>query len=264
LKAFLHNLSASEDPVFFEADRHIHEVRNGFNEAETDCTRLVTLCGNIKWRTTSRPEDEFICLANLLGRGIENVISCSQEEKMKWLFSSLSGVPASIIFHDRPRVQEICYRWIPRTILNSGIGSQIRGDTQTITPSPDGLTVTYPGLLLFPNSDFYESEPHSPLCLQASSRMYIIHTIEKTLVPREHYRGLQLAMIFEDFADRSMEYVPKARAILVAITKREPTVIFARIELSLLFERTTAGSNPTHACHISAQALPINQIWCVG
>jgi hypothetical protein len=227
--------------------------------------RLVTLCGNIKWRTTSRPEDEFICLANLLGRGIKDVISCSQEEKMKWLFSSLSSVPASIIFHDRPRIQENGYRWIPRTILNSGIGSQIGGDAQTINPSPDGLTVTYPSLLLLPSSDFYESEPNSTLCLEGSSRtMYIIHIIEKTLVSREIYRHVQLAMIFEDFADRFMEYVPKARAILVVITKREPTVIFARIELGLLFERMTAGSKPTHACHISAQVLPTNQVWCVG
>jgi hypothetical protein len=265
LVSFLRNLSTSEDPVFFEADRQIHEVRNPFNETETDCTRLVTLCENIKWRTTSRPEDEFICLANLLGRSIKDVISCSQEEKMKWLFSSLSSVPASIIFHDRPRIQEICYRWIPRTILNSGISSQIGGDTQTIAPSADGLTVTYPGLLLLPSSDFYESEPHSSLCLEGSSgKMYMIHIIEKALVSRENYRDSQLAMIFEDFSDRSMEYVPKVRAILVVITKHEPTVIFARIELALLFERMTAGSNPTHACNISAQALSRNQIWCVG
>lgn len=127
---------------------------------------------------------------------------------MKWLFSSLSSVTASIIFHDRPRIQEICYRWIPSTILNSGIGSQIGGDTQTIAPSADGLTVAYPGLLLLPSSDFFESEPHSSLCLEKSSgNMYMIHIIEKTLVSRENYRDLQLAMIFDDFSDRSMEYV---------------------------------------------------------
>lgn len=263
LKALLRNISSAEDPLFFEADRHIHEVHAGFKEAETDCTRLVTLYQNMKWRTTSRPDDEFICIANLLGRNIKNVISYSQEEKIKWLFSSLSSVPASIIFHDRPRIQDSSYRWIPRTILNSGSGSQIDGDQQTTSPSSDGLTVTYPGLLLFPNSDFYESSPHSPLYLQGINQMYLIHIIEKTTVPREHYRSLQLALIFEDFTDRSMEYVPKARAILVVIRKREPTVIFARIELSLLFERM-AGSGPLHASYINAQALRRDQIWCVG
>jgi hypothetical protein len=266
LKAFIHNISAAEDPIFFEADRHIHEVRTGYNEAETECTRLVTLYQNMKWRTTSRLNDEFICLANLLGRNIEDVMSCSQEEKMKWLFSSLSYVPASIIFHDRPRIEEPGYRWIPRTILNSGTDSNIGGDSQITSPSSNGLTVTYPGLLLFPNSDFYVSNPHSPLYLQGTNQIYLINIIEKTTVSREHYRSLQLAMIFEDFADRSMEYVPKARAILVVISKREPTVIFARIELSLLFERMAAGSgsSPPHACHITAQALQRDQIWCVG
>lgn len=69
------------DKYKYDGPGQIHEVRNAFNEAETDCTRLVTLCGNIKRRTTSRPEDEFICLANLLGRSIKDVISWSQKEK---------------------------------------------------------------------------------------------------------------------------------------------------------------------------------------
>jgi hypothetical protein len=259
LASLLHNLSNAEDPVFFEADRQIHEVRNGLRAAEKDSTQLIALCENIKWRTTSKPEDEFICLATLLGRNIRDIISRPHEERMKWLFSSMSSVPASIIFHDRPRIQETCYRWIPRSILNSSI--IIGGDTQTTIPSPSGLNVTYPGLLLVPNPDFYESNPNSPICLEGS-RLYAIHITEETSVPRENYRGLQLALVFEDFSDRSMEYVPKVRGLLVVVTKREPSVIFARIEMPVLFERTAVA--PVHACRMGAQALPQHQVWCVG
>ncbi|KAI9768163.1 MAG: hypothetical protein M1840_004993 [Geoglossum simile] len=261
LAALLHNLSNAEDPIFFEADREIREVRNGLKAAEEDNTRLIALCDNIKWRTTSKPEDEFICLATLLGRNIKDAVSCPHEERMKWLFSSLSSVPASIIFHDRPRVQQTCYRWIPTSVLNSSI--IIGGDAQTAIPSPDGLRVTYPGLLLLPNPDFYESEPNSPIFLEGP-RPYAIYITGETSVPRRNYKGLQLAMVFEDFSDRSMEYVPKVRGLLVVITKREPSAIFARIELPVLFERMTAGATLGNACRTDAQAVPQNQVWCVG
>ncbi|KAI9866729.1 MAG: hypothetical protein M1813_000671 [Trichoglossum hirsutum] len=264
LKALLHDLSEAEDPIFFEAERQIYEVRDKLKAAEDDCTLLVSLCESIKWRTTSKPEDEFICLATLLGRNIKDVMARPYEERMKWLFSSLSSVPACIIFHDRPRIREIGYQWIPRSILNSSI--IIGGDAQTAIPSPDGLRVTYPGLLLHPSPDFYDSEPNSPICLEANnrSRLYTIHVIKESSVPRKSYRNSQLAMIFEDYSDRSMEYVPKVQALLVVITKHETSINFARIELPVLFERTTAGPTPAHACRASARALPQNQVWCVG
>jgi hypothetical protein len=150
--------------------------------------------------------------------------------------------------------------------LNWGNTIQIRGDTQTAIPSPDGLKVIYPGLLLFPDSHFYESDSHVPVCLARNnqSRAYVIHVIGEASVKRATYRDLQLAMIFEDFDDRSMEYVPEARAILVVITKREQNVIFARIEQPLLFERIAGDAIPAHACRVVAQALPQAQTWFVG
>jgi len=92
----------------------------------------------------------------------------------------------------------------------------------------------------------------------------VIHTVETTPIDREHYRDRELAMIFENFDDRSLEFVPKARALLVVVTKREMGVILARIEHPLLFEWVPGGTNPVNMCSSLAESLPRNQTWCVG
>jgi hypothetical protein len=271
LKAFLKGASEYEDPLFFSADHEIQNCRDGFRNIKEDSALLDSLITNIKWRATSRPEDEFICLANLLGRDIAEVMSFSYTDKMKWLFSSLERVSAPIIFHDRPRVEELGYRWIPKSLLNTGNALQIRGDSQRVKPSPGGLTVNYPGLLLFPDQSFYRSETHSPVFLTGNdiSRAYVIEVgeqegVEQNLLPRMCYQGHQLALIFEDFEDRSMEYVNMAHAIIVTITDEKQDVMVARIEYPVLFRKISRGAIPSHVCYANAKALPRNQTWQVG
>jgi hypothetical protein len=95
--------------------------------------------------------------------------------------------------------------------------------------------------------------------------MYYIHMIGETRSGRASYRGLELAMIFENFDDdRSMDYVPMARALLVVITKRQEGVLFVRVEQPLLFGRTKRGVIPAQSCQIMAQAVQPDQTWCVG
>ena len=267
LERLLRGASEAEDSMFFEGDLIVKKLNDGFQGAVEDCARLDMLSNHIKWRTTSKPEDEFVCLAHLLGRRIGSVISWPYEDQMKWLFSSLRNVSSSIIFHDRPRVQATGYRWIPKSLLNCGVDLQIRGSSQIAHPSSDGLKVKYPGLFLFPTSDFYESEQHSTIFLEGNdeSRMYYIRIIGETRSDRASYRDLELAMIFEDFDDdRSMDYVPVARALLVVITERQEGVLFVRVEQPLLFGRTKRQLIPAQSCQVMAQAVQQDQVWCVG
>jgi hypothetical protein len=251
----------------FEADREIRKARDDLKSIDEDSARLDLLIENIKWRTTSRPEDEFVCLANLLGRGItKEMMLRPYSERMKWLFSSLERVSTPIIFHDRPRVELPGYRWIPLSLLNARDALQIRGDSQRVKPSPDGLRVTYPGLRLSPESKYYTSNPQSPLFIVGNdkSRAYVIEPVGPNVTSRAGYQDSQLAMIFEDFEDRSMEYVPMVRAVIVKILDEEQYVIKARIEHSVLFRRLKGGAIPPSACFASAKAFPKDQTWQVG
>jgi hypothetical protein len=267
LERLLRGASEVEDSMFFEVDLIVKKLSDELQGVAEDSARLDIVSDNIRWRTTSKPEDEFICLANLLGRHIGGVISWPYEDQMKWLFSSLQGVSSSIIFHHRPRVQAAGYRWIPKSLLNCGTNAHIRGSTQIARPCSDGLKVKYPGLFLFPASDFYESEQNSTIFVVGNdeSRMYYIHMIGETQSSRASYRGLELAMIFENFDDdRSMDYLPMTRALLVVIAKRQEGVLFVRVEQPLLFGRTRRGVIPAQSCQIMAQAVQPDQTWCVG
>jgi hypothetical protein len=80
--------------------------------------RLSTLARALQYRTTSRHEDEAICLTSVLGHEVSSITATSSaEERMAIFYSFADHVPRNIIFRNMPRLETPGYRWAPKSFL---------------------------------------------------------------------------------------------------------------------------------------------------
>lgn len=109
---------------------------------------IASLLGN---RTTSKPEDETIAVAGLLGVDVTQLLATEDADaRMKIFLLELarkSGLPALIIFSDGPRLSYRGFRWAPRHLasLRALVADSEFGMAQL---TPEGLTTEQKFLLI--------------------------------------------------------------------------------------------------------------------
>ncbi|KAK0213847.1 hypothetical protein IW262DRAFT_335152 [Armillaria fumosa] len=92
-------------------------------------TQFQRLARAVQNRTTSKSEDEAICLASLAGLDLSNILSVqTAEERMQQFYLLLREIPAAIIFVKlpilttpdhipTPNMKNAPFRWAPRSLL---------------------------------------------------------------------------------------------------------------------------------------------------
>ncbi|QKD50440.2 uncharacterized protein FOBCDRAFT_156233, partial [Fusarium oxysporum Fo47] len=83
---------------------------------------FLSIWYGISWRTTSKPEDETICVGTLLGLDVGKITETPtapdhQITQMKRLLTLQGRFPDSIIFGDFARMHEDGFRWGPQSFL---------------------------------------------------------------------------------------------------------------------------------------------------
>lgn len=84
------------------------------------------LAHSLRYRMTSRKEDEAICVASILGLSWNDISQIleeiSAEARMQKLFTYLAQIPASVLFHKWRRLtHEGAFRWAPASLLSGPI-----------------------------------------------------------------------------------------------------------------------------------------------
>jgi hypothetical protein len=118
--------------------------------------RLFAIVLSLATRTTSKQQDEALCITTLLGRGIDEVLSAEDDRRWLALLSVLKEfMSPTVIFMRCPKMVTEGYRWAPSTFLDlekeSELANMIRRDDSTSPPvefSDRGILVRFPGMLL--------------------------------------------------------------------------------------------------------------------
>lgn len=118
--------------------------------------RLFAIALSLATRTTSKQQDEALCIATLLGRGIDEVLNAEDDRRWLALLSVLKDlISPTVIFMRGPKMGTKGYRWAPSTFLDlekeGELANMIRGDDSTSPPvdfSDRGILVRFPGMLL--------------------------------------------------------------------------------------------------------------------
>jgi hypothetical protein len=104
-------------------------------------------------RTSSKIEDETLCIGPLLGLDVSSLVHKPPEERMKILLTLIGEFPQAIIFSLSPRLCDEGYRWAPRTFLNLPMAGILTIERPArLTNS--GLIVTFPGLSILKGHKF--------------------------------------------------------------------------------------------------------------
>ena len=122
-------------------------LRNPDWRGSDEFNRFVPVTNLLQHRTTSKPEDETICLSTLFSMNTARILNTPEPARMKTLLSSFPKVPPHMIFLSGPKLQVDGYRWAPATLL----GRQHRTDTHdlwagsSVSRTDEGLQVCFPG-----------------------------------------------------------------------------------------------------------------------
>lgn len=114
------------------------------------CSRIMQAFDACRYRTTSRTEDMYICLANLLGWDTSNLWSVPVNRRMRLLLEQQEVLPQGVLFVPGPRMHEHGWRWAV-TEFDNEAQSRTRAPISDDRPArrdASGLTVRYPGLIL--------------------------------------------------------------------------------------------------------------------
>jgi hypothetical protein len=121
--------------------------------------RFVYLCEQLRWRSTSKAQDEPLCLATLLGLNVAEVLETPEDGRMIKMLSLQNDFPTDVLFWRVPRIREVGYRWSPSSFLS--IPPSLRywkhGISSFGKSNPRGLMATLEGFI-FP-SELTELSP---------------------------------------------------------------------------------------------------------
>ena len=101
----------------------------------------------LRYRQTSRTEDEMYCIANLFNLPVLPILVVEPGQRMKKLLTLMPQVPATIIFsHESIRLEDEGFSWAPKTFMNTQAityNSSVMGRVEG-----KGLYVSLPGFEL--------------------------------------------------------------------------------------------------------------------
>ncbi len=139
---------------------HFYGLKNMENAEPGE--KLLALRDTLKFRGTSVPSDEALCLGTLLGFEMKSIIRAPEEHKMRVFWSNFSKIPTQFIFGGAKRLSQEGYGWAPETLRHPlAEGPQmlqasfctpiLRSNESTTSPRRiKGLQILGPGFLLDP------------------------------------------------------------------------------------------------------------------
>jgi hypothetical protein len=112
-------------------------------------TRFTVIADAVAYRSTSKPRDEPVCMAGLMGLDVAAILELkTAEERMILFYMMLGEVPADIIFvRGMAKLKTAPFRWAPASILTSEFASPQYRWKPVGTCNMDGLYVAYKGFI---------------------------------------------------------------------------------------------------------------------
>lgn len=130
------------DPIYHNTWKSIVDIRFLGDKAGSE--RLTAALHGIQGRTTSRLEDESICIANLMNLDPLPLLATAHAERMQLLLRTIAYIPARSIFLVVPRLTIAGFRWAPTSFLNAK--GQIKVNDQLGRLYQWGLCISLPGI----------------------------------------------------------------------------------------------------------------------
>jgi hypothetical protein len=199
---------------------------------------LMNVFEGLRWRATTKPRDEAICLATVLQIDLPWIMSFPESERYKAVLATQQNFRLGILFFQGPRLADYGYRWAPRSFMNNGIPIPL-GFTPAyftqFTSNDAGLCFNCSGLVLGPATMPASTNMFMLRIPMGRSRQVLYGSWQK--LPSYFLSELtdlnepvELALITEDTNLGQVQdaYTTVSIAALIVLLKKEQFVWFGR------------------------------------
>ncbi|KAI9730905.1 MAG: hypothetical protein M1834_005623 [Cirrosporium novae-zelandiae] len=90
---------------------------------------------SLRWRSTSKPEDETLAISGLLNINASELIDYPPEQRIQMFLIRIQRLPRGIIFLSGLKMEVPGFRWAPRTLMRRASSSLGFGDSQALCTS---------------------------------------------------------------------------------------------------------------------------------
>lgn len=262
------------DPAFASAISILQRLQQKRPESNVilkdsimDFKTLRGVTAPLRWRQTSRTEDEAVCIAACLSRPLENLTQISSpEERMQNLLGSFREVPSNVIFLRRKRIQRLGSRWMPTSFLGGGRHAQLPSvETQVAGKvTSKGLVVELPGVLLMSpiqsvTCPLKDSRIQENFYIKLGGSEYRAMNIGDTPIPSMEKIEQGLAIVLSGDMGRSSCF-----GALVRVFREKEDCQICRFETLLFAIRDSEHRRAMDKAEITdTQDVGVRK-WCVG
>ncbi|KAF1920598.1 hypothetical protein BDU57DRAFT_508982 [Ampelomyces quisqualis] len=251
-------------------------------------TTLVELWALLRWRHLSWPEDETICMANILGFSpgmVKELLNTPEEQRMRRFLELFTHFPAALLFLHTDKLRLNGWRWAPVSWvhcvqhLDELLNLRVRDDFLGLR-SERGLIISCPAINLESNGYATLTRNRSIVVSLASMNNFFLVTIHypdaSSKLDATHPHRSQLAICLEHgFSPKHK----RIRAVLVAVveslTLNDQQMTYARFLFNLKLQRLQSPVASMSKAHEST-AIASNNLkialgaysspscWCIG
>ncbi len=111
---------------------------------------------SLRWRATSRSEDETLAIASLLGVEASALVNLSPDQRLVNLLSTVRKLPSNVLFLTGPKLKLSGFRWAPVSLMTAHGGSvgglQMSTAETDAVCTPQGLLSVYSALVFPPST----------------------------------------------------------------------------------------------------------------
>ena len=251
-----------------------------------------SLMSALRYRTTSKKEDEALCVASILGFDQNQIKAIADENtaevRMQKMYTFIGEIPASVLFNRsrKLRQEEGFFGWAPASLLGSSSGNYLdffRG--QAARCDEHGLHAQFPGFVItdkttilkrpqrqVPRSQIFLGEPEEDM----QDSKYPKCKIGPDVMPDGGQQYLKAAIQFEKMIERTERPAviinPRlvSDSVLVSVTDEVDGVVYATFIMKVyarwwrdgaVFNKWT-NKNWEEDC-MRARGLGSGQWWCV-
>ena len=271
------NAVAGRDIIsIYHTERATQTIFSAFPQFRTRDRAYAFLMRALTYRSTSRLEDEPICLASILGFKSKEIASIAgantAEERAHLMYTLMDQIPASILFNSLKKLSN-GFRWAPasligatrKTILSDKAG---KCDAQ-------GLHVQYSGYVMTrsrPSSRNSNRPIRGSRYIGDSSgtapALWVRCGDTRTTIQSELEDDIELDKFFNEVPTPGLILNPddSAESALVSVSQEEGGIIYATFERKLYIRkpRMESGVHGDWRDYlIDVREVPSTQKWCV-
>lgn len=265
---------------FYNSESAVIALYSSLPQFQNPVHAFSTLTRALEYRSTSKLEDEAICLASILDIKFDEIAKLdTREARMRMFYSLVKELPSSILFHRGNRLSLDGVRWAPASLLSNHKFYTFSNNSTPASCDANGLHVQFFGytVLHVPPAGgyhaFYVKEPEESfpslwITSLPGTRLYFS---ESSIAEDPHLfaEGAKFDTLMRETKMPGIIINPEdsGESALVSIEREENNILYAKF-LTKVFAKKPRIESSSHRNWeprlLRTRKLSPDQRWCVG